>query len=227
MEKIRKIGRTLMWIVIILIGISVGLPILYRYISIPITPMMISKTFSQVGEGKRMKLAYQWVPIDSIEPSLTKGIWATTDEQFFFHNGFLPDSISPSPTISQQTASNIFLINNNTILDRCLNTYFTILIETFWSKRRILETYLNTLEMGDGIYGAEALSIEKFGCHASDLTEYQSTMIILSMKDIKVLDCANPTQEMYDDQLRLLQQIKEIEIADDFIIRYQEAEEVD
>lgn len=225
MEKLRKTGRLLMWILIVLIGFSIGLPILYRYVSVPITPMMIARMFRQVGEGKRMKLAYQWVPIDSIEISLAESVWTLNDERFFLHNGFLPDSISKIPTISQQTAGNVFLINNNTVLDECLNAYFTIMIETFWSKERILETYLNTTEMSDGIYGAEALSIEKFGCHATDLTEYQATMIALSMKDIKQLDCANPTKEMYDDQLRLLKQIKEIEVKDRFVFEYKENEE--
>jgi monofunctional biosynthetic peptidoglycan transglycosylase len=141
----------------------------YRWLPIYATPLVVLRTIEYAIEGKWVPINKDWVSIDEISPHLQKAVIASEDPKFLSHNGFDFEAIAKAidankrrkvkmgaSTISQQTAKNVFLYPSRTYLRKGLEAYFTVLIEMLWDKRRILEVYLNVIELGPGIYGAEA-----------------------------------------------------------------------
>ena len=144
---------------------------LYRWLPIYVTPLMVLRTVEYGIQGKWVPIHKDWVPIEQISPYLKKAVIASEDPKFLSHNGFDFEAIARAldankkrkikmgaSTISQQTAKNVFLYPSRTYWRKGLEAYFTVLMETFWDKKRILEVYLNVIELGPGIYGAEAAS---------------------------------------------------------------------
>ncbi len=139
------------------------LPILaYRFVPPPLTPLMVIRA----AEGAPIRKA--WVPLDRISPALVRAVVASEDEKFCFHHGFDWDALGQAwriwraggepkgaSTITMQTAKNLFLWPGRSLIRKGIEAYLTALIELSWSKRRIIEVYLNVIEWGDGIYGAE------------------------------------------------------------------------
>jgi monofunctional biosynthetic peptidoglycan transglycosylase len=169
---------------------SILMVIIYRFINPPVTPLMLLRCGEQVIDGKSMKLSKQWVPINQISPNLQTSVIASEDIHFLTHFGFDIEAIQKAnelnkkgrkihgaSTITQQTAKNVFLWPGRDWIRKGVEAYFTLLIETFWSKQRIMEVYLNVIEMGDGIYGAEAASQRYFGIDASQLSKEQAALI--------------------------------------------------
>jgi monofunctional biosynthetic peptidoglycan transglycosylase len=140
-----------------------------RWMPVYFTPLIFLRTAEYALEGKWVSIQKDWVSIDQISPNLQKAVIASEDPKFLVHNGFDFEAIARAldsnkrrkikmgaSTISQQTAKNVFLYPSRTYFRKAMEAYFTLLIETFWNKRRILEVYLNVIELGPGIYGAEA-----------------------------------------------------------------------
>lgn len=136
------------------------------------------------------ELRHTWMPIEEISPNLQLAAVCAEDQTFLNHNGFDYEAIKRAfsenkikkrtkggSTISQQTAKNVFLWPQRSWLRKGFEVYFTFLIENLWSKERILEVYLNSIEMGDGIYGAEAASDYWFNKKAKDLTKQEAASI--------------------------------------------------
>lgn len=212
-----------MWVVILFLGLSVGTTLLYKYVPVPVSPLMIIRLFEQMKDGEQLKLAHRWVPMDSISSELPRAVWASEDQNFFKHNGFDFEAIEKAieesekkgklrgaSTISQQTAKNVFLWPSSTYTRKAFEAYFTVLIETFWSKQRIMEVYLNTIEMGRGIYGAEAVAMEHFGCHASDLNQNQSALIAASLPNPLKMNSGVPSGYMYKRQGQIKRQMRNL-----------------
>jgi len=219
----KKILKLLLWIIIAFFVLSIGTTIVYRFYPVPVSPLMLIRLGQQMADGRQLKLAHRWVPMDSIHPSLPQAVWASEDQNFFRHSGFDLDAIEKAwqereekgrvrgaSTISQQTAKNVFLWPESSWTRKAFEAYFTILIETFWSKHRIMEVYLNTIEMGDGIYGAEAVSLEHFGCHARDLDANRSALIAASLPNPIKRNSAHPSKYMYKRQRQILKQMKNL-----------------
>ena len=219
----KKILKFLLWIIIAFFVLSIGTTIVYRFYPVPVSPLMLIRLVQQMADGRQLKLAHRWVPMDSIHPSLPQAVWASEDQNFFRHSGFDLDAIEKAwqereekgrvrgaSTISQQTAKNVFLWPESSWTRKAFEAYFTVLIETFWSKRRIMEVYLNTIEMGDGIYGAEAVSLEHFGCHARDLDANRSALIAASLPNPIKRNSAHPSKYMYKRQRQILKQMKNL-----------------
>ena len=219
----KKILKFLLWIIIAFFVLSIGTTIVYRFYPVPVSPLMLIRLCQQMADGRQLKLAHRWVPMDSIHPSLPQAVWASEDQNFFRHSGFDLDAIEKAwqereekgrvrgaSTISQQTAKNVFLWPESSWTRKAFEAYFTILIETFWSKHRIMEVYLNTIEMGDGIYGAEAVSLEHFGCHARDLDANRSALIAASLPNPIKRNSAHPSKYMYKRQRQILKQMKNL-----------------
>ena len=209
------------WTFIVLFGSSVFFVLLYRWVPVPCSPLMFIRLGQQIISGESPKLKHRWVPMEEISPDLPLAVWASEDQTFFSHNGFdfaqikvaLKENsegrrMRGASTISQQTAKNVFLWPSRTWLRKGLEAYFTILIETFWSKERIMEVYLNTIEMGDGIYGAEAVALEHFGVPAKRLTRSQCAMIAVSLPNPRKMNSASPTSYMRRRQSWVLQQMR-------------------
>ncbi|MET0336542.1 MAG: monofunctional biosynthetic peptidoglycan transglycosylase [Caulobacter sp.] len=178
----RLIGMALM--VLLLVGVvgPVLTVIVYRFVPPPVTVLMIQRMF----EGKG--LDRKWIALDDMSPALPRAVIAAEDAKFCQHNGFdftamqkamknnerRPSKIRGGSTISQQTAKNVFLWPQRSYVRKGLEAYFTVLIETLWGKKRIMEVYLNSIEMGPGIYGAEAAAQRYFRVSAADLSGAQA-----------------------------------------------------
>ncbi|HEY8573853.1 monofunctional biosynthetic peptidoglycan transglycosylase [Phenylobacterium sp.] len=157
---------------------------LYRFVPPPMTFLMVQR----MAEGRGFQR--RWVPMEQISPTLVRAVIASEDSQFCQHRGFDVEAIEKAleanaagkalrggSTISQQTAKNVFLWPSRDWVRKGLEAYFTVLIETMWGKPRIMEVYLNSIEWGPGVYGAEAAAQANFGVPASRLTAAQSARL--------------------------------------------------
>lgn len=186
--------------VIALIVMSLAMVVVYRWVNPPITPLMISRAFDGADINKK------WLPLDQISPNLVCASIASEDNNFLGHRGFdlgaIYDAIDEhnrgkrqrgASTISQQTAKNVFLWSGKSWIRKGLEVYFTFLIEHVWGKERIMEVYLNVIEMGNGVYGAEAAAQHYFGRSASQLTKRQVALIVAAYPNPRQHDPAHPT----------------------------------
>lgn len=180
-----RILRALLIFILIfgLIG-PVAVVTLYRFVPPPMTFLMVQRMFEGKGFDRR------WVPLDKISPRLVGAVVASEDSGFCRHNGFDVAAIKKAfehnanstkirggSTISQQTAKNVFLWPRRDYVRKGLEAYFTVLIEAIWGKPRIMEVYLNSIEWGPGIYGAEAAAQHNFGVSAARLTPAQAARL--------------------------------------------------
>jgi monofunctional biosynthetic peptidoglycan transglycosylase len=188
-----KLWRLFYKSIIVFLIVSITPVIIYKYKNPPITPLMIIRALEKRIEGKPMKITYKWVSLNKISKNLITAAVTSEDNLFLEHSGFDLEAIRKAyennqkhnkrikggSTISQQTAKNVFLWTQRSWIRKGLETYFTFLIELFWSKERIMEVYLNVIEMGDGIYGAESASQFYFKKPASKLSKEESAAIIV------------------------------------------------
>lgn len=170
--------------------ISIALTLLYKIVPVPVTPLMFIRLFEQTKNGKDLKMKHDWVPIEDMSIHIQKAVIASEDGKFTSHNGFdfkamkeahesnsSGKRLKGGSTISQQTAKNVFLWQGRSYFRKILEAYFTVLIEVFWRKERIMEVYLNSIEMGDGVYGIEAASQYWFNKSAKDLNKKEAAAI--------------------------------------------------
>ena len=185
----KRLFRFLIKILLWFVALSIGLVFLFKYVPVPVTPLMVIR-YTESEEASKM-WKHDWVSIDKISKNLQLAAICSEDQKFLDHSGFDVEAIEKAyehnkkgkrikggSTISQQTAKNVFLWPDRSWLRKGLETYFTFLIETIWSKERILEVYLNSIEMGPGIYGAEAASKYWFKKSASNLNAYEAAAIV-------------------------------------------------
>jgi monofunctional glycosyltransferase len=202
-----RIIRILLRIVITFLVLSVGLTVLYRWMPVYLTPLMVIRSMEQKKEGKDIVLKHDWVSLESISEHLQLAVVCSEDQNYLRHSGFDWKAIEKAfenneagkklrggSTISQQTAKNVFLWPGRSYIRKGFEAYFTLLIEVIWSKERILEIYLNSIEMGKGIYGAEAAARHWFKKPASELTKDESAALtaILPNPDEYVANPAGP-----------------------------------
>ena len=170
--------------------LSVFSVIVFRWIPVPFTPLMLIRNVEQWSKGEKAPFEHDWVSMDKISQNLAKAVIVSEDQKFMEHFGFDVEAIEKAyeknkkgkrvkgaSTITQQTAKNVFLWPQRTYVRKGFEVYFTFLIEVFWSKKRILEVYLNSIEMGKGIYGAEAAAQHWFRKPASKLSSYEAAAI--------------------------------------------------
>ncbi len=205
MGCLRAILVWIIKIIILFITLSVVSVIAFRWIHPPFTPLMIKRVIEQKFSGEKIKWDYQWVSLDKISPKLQLAVICSEDQKYLEHYGFDWESIQKSfevnqkqgkvmrggSTISQQTAKNLFLWDGRSYIRKGLEAWFTLLIETFWSKERIMEMYLNIIEMGKGVYGAEAASLYWFNIHAYQLKKDNAAAIAAILPNPKKYK-ANP-----------------------------------
>lgn len=182
--SIRRVLRAVAALALALAAFSVGWAALYRFVPVPATPLMLIRALEGAG------LEHDWVPLSAISPHLARAVIASEDTLFCGHGGFdwaaiegaLEDNeeggrLKGGSTISQQTAKNAFLWPDRSWTRKGVEAWFTLLIEQLWPKRRILEVYLNSIEWGDGVYGAEAASRHHFRKPASALTRREAALL--------------------------------------------------
>ena len=179
----RFLIKTALWFVVL----SVGWVLLYRFLPVPATPLMAIRSFQS---EKTIYIKHDWVALEDISDAMQLAAISAEDQNFTIHNGFDYNAIKKAykdnkagkqlkggSTISQQTAKNVFLWPGRSWFRKGLETYFTFLIEKLWGKERILEVYLNSIEMGEGVYGVQAAANYWFGKNARDLTRHEAAAI--------------------------------------------------
>ena len=170
----------------------------------------------QAFSGEKLKLKHKWIPLEEMSPKMPMAVIASEDNRFPDHHGFDLIEINKAikerergrhrgaSTISQQTAKNVFLWPSSSWIRKGFEAYFTVLIELFWSKERIMEVYLNSIEMGDGIYGVEAVAHEHFGKEASELTAGECALIAATLPNPLKYNSAHPSRYMLKRKSQIL-----------------------
>lgn len=188
----KKVLRWMRNILLWYFAITIGMVIILRWVPVYFTPLMVIRAVEQKMDGKPMKLEKKWKPLSEISPDLQLAVVCTEDQNFLKHHGFDFGAIQKAikhnekskrkrgaSTISQQTAKNVFLWPGRSWIRKGFEVYFTFLIETIWSKERIMEVYLNIAEMGKGIYGAEAASKAYFNTSAAKINKRQAATLAI------------------------------------------------
>ena len=210
--------------VVAFFGSTILAVVTLRFIPVYFTPLMFIRVGQQITSGESIKLKHHWVSIDEMAKDMPLAVMSSEDQRFLMHHGFDFDAIQQAAkenregkrkrgasTISQQTAKNVFLWPGRTWLRKGLETYFTFLIEALWSKQRIMEVYLNSIEMGNGIYGTEAVAQEHFGCKASQLTRKQCALIAATLPNPRKFNSAAPSPYMKKRQRRIVKEMNYME----------------
>ena len=224
MNLLRTIRKILRWSIGLFFASSLLAVIVYKWVPVPVTPLMLIRCCQQMSKGEKIRLKFHWVKLDEeITPELALAVVASEDQKFLSHNGFDLDAISVAweervegkrkrgaSTISQQTAKNVFLWPGGGWFRKGLEAYFTILIELIWDKHRIMEVYLNVIEMGDGIYGADALDWQHFGRSADRLTRANCALIAATLPNPLKYSSKNPSKYMLRRQTQIMQQMKNL-----------------
>jgi monofunctional glycosyltransferase len=223
----RLIFRIILWSSIVFFGFTIGWVLLYKWVNPPIT------LFHMVDRAKveDCQYHYQWVDANEISKYLKLAVVSSEDNHFMSHNGFDWEAIEKAQrynethkkkrgasTISQQTAKNVFLWPARSWLRKGLEAYFTVLIEFFWSKERILEMYLNVIEMGPCTYGVGAASELYFDTTAGNLTREQAALIASCLPNPKKFKLERPTAYMQKRKRKIMKLMKCL--GEDYFERY-------
>jgi monofunctional biosynthetic peptidoglycan transglycosylase len=222
--KISK--KTLKWIVVAFFASTILSVVGLRFMPVVVTPLMLIRCYEQVKAGEELKLSHDWEPLTNISKDLPIAVMASEDAKFLEHHGFDYQAIEHAAkrnlqhpekrklgasTISQQTAKNVFLWPGRSWVRKGFEVYFTALIELMWPKERIMEVYLNSIEMGNGIYGAQAVAEEHFNTDAKDLTKAQCALIAATLPNPRKFSSKNPSAYMLKRQKRILREMKYVE----------------
>lgn len=186
---------------------------------------MFIRCFQQIGEGKSIRMHHHWVPMSEISPHMPVAVMASEDQRFLLHHGFDYQAIEKAAlhnlegkkkhgasTISQQTAKNVFLWPGRSWVRKGFEAYFTVLIEFMWSKQRIMEVYLNSIEMGDGIYGVEAVAEQHFGINAYNLTRADCALIAATLPNPRKFSSEHPSRYMRKRQRQIEHEMRFIPV---------------
>lgn len=216
---LKLVRKILFWFFAITL-IAVIIP---KFVPVYYTPLMISDIASQISEGKIPRIHHQWVPLSEMSPSLIKAVMAGEDQRYTMHHGFDTQAIKRAwdynkhhshklgaSTITQQTVKNVFLWQQRSWLRKGLETYFTFLVEFIWGKRRTMEIYLNSIEMGKNIYGAQAVARQHFNKTADQLTPDECALIAASLPNPKVMNSQSPSPYLKRRQMVIRRQMRKM-----------------
>lgn len=219
--KLSKPLRILRNVILFFFISTILMVVVYRFMPVYITPLMVIRSTQQVFRGESPVWHHTWVPFDKISSNLPMAVIASEDNRFATHNGFDFEEIQKAmkenekrkrkrgaSTISQQTAKNVFLWPQSSWVRKGLEVYFTWLIELCWSKERIMEVYLNSIEMGKGIYGAQAAAKYKFNTTAAKLSAGQCALIAATLPNPIRFNSAKPSPYIMKRQEQILRLMK-------------------
>lgn len=203
---LKTLGKIFLWAMGLLVGLSILIVVVFRWVPVLATPLMVLRGVEYILKGEQMPLRKDWVPLSEISMHLQKAVIASEDPKFLNHHGFDFEAIEKAikrnktrkrklgaSTISQQTAKNVFLYPSRTYFRKGLEAYFTVLIELLWGKERILEVYLNVIELGPGLYGAEAASQKFWKKKALHLTASEAQLLAAILPNPRRWNPTRPT----------------------------------
>jgi monofunctional biosynthetic peptidoglycan transglycosylase len=220
---VRLVLRIVKLVVIVFVAASLFGVLLFKFVNPPFTWLMIQRGFERKADGKDWKIDKQWVDFDQIADPMKRAAVAAEDQSFLENHGFDFKAIERAiqknakskkliggSTISQQTAKNVFLYPGRSFVRKGFEAWFTVLIEAFWTKKRIMEVYLNVIEMGDGIYGIEAASQAYFHKPASQLTRRQSAAIAVIFPSPLKWSATKPTRYLRHRQYLIMKNMRRL-----------------
>lgn len=201
-----KIKKILKWIVGAFFASTILAVVAYRFVPVYFTPLMFIRVAQQVANGEEIKMKHHWVPLEDMSKYMPVAVIASEDQRFMMHHGFDFDAIQQAAkrnrkggktygasTISQQTAKNVFLWPGRSWTRKGFEMYFTVLIEFLWGKERIMEVYLNSIEMGEGIYGVDAVAEHHFNTTAEELTRADCALIAATLPNPRKMSSKDPS----------------------------------
>ena len=207
------------WVLSLFFASTILSVIAYRFIPVYITPLMVIRCF-QNGD---FTIHHHWVPLESMSPHMPVAVMASEDSRFLLHHGFDFNAIGKAArhnisggkkhgasTISQQTAKNVFLWPGRSWIRKGIEAYFTALIEVFWSKQRIMEVYLNSIEMGNNIYGVSACAEYNFGKTADGLSRGDCALIAATLPNPRKFSSKYPSAYMLKRQRQIMANMRYI-----------------
>jgi monofunctional glycosyltransferase len=219
-RRLRSIALKLVVAGVILSALPV---ILLRFVSPPFSALMAERRVNSWLGSAKYSSTYRWVSIDRISPAMGAAVIASEDQGFPQHYGFdwlaIQRAIDHNErsartrgasTLTQQTAKNLFLWSGRSWVRKGLEAYFTVLMEAFWNKRRILETYLNIVEFGDGIYGVEAAAQKYFSKPAAKLNSEEAALLAAVLPNPHRFKVAAPSSYVRERQQWILQQMSQL-----------------
>lgn len=221
----KKIINIIKWMVVTFFVTTIFSVIIYKYVPVYVTPLMVIRTVSSSES-----IHHEWISLEKMPKDMVKAVIASEDAHFLSHNGFDFKAIKKAiehnkknnktkrgaSTISQQTAKNVFLWPSRSWLRKGLEAYFTVLIEFFWDKQRIIEVYLNSIEMGNGIYGIAAVADKHFDKEPEKLTKRQCALIAATLPNPIKFNSAAPSPYMRKRQRVILREMNSVKIEDDW-----------
>jgi monofunctional biosynthetic peptidoglycan transglycosylase len=219
----KRVGQALGWTALGCLGLSILVALVFRFVPVPFSALMVERRATSWVDGKPVVYRHSWVPLDDIAPCMGLAVIAAEDQNFPEHYGFDWKAIEKAmahnehsrrkrgaSTVSQQIAKNLFLWESRSWVRKGFEVYFTLLLETFWSKRRILEVYLNSVEFGDGVFGVEAASRKFFGKHAKFLHPGEAALLAAVLPNPKKFRADAPTPYLRGRQERIRVQMEKL-----------------
>ncbi len=221
---VKSFKRLLLLLIVIFVASSLLLVGVFRYLPVPITTFMLYRHLTDFHDGKDFQpINHHWVDSKRISRYAFAAVIAAEDQRFYQHQGYDTASIllaietwldggrlRGASTISQQVAKNIFLVPTRSFWRKGFEAWFTVLIETFWSKERILEVYLNSAEFGDHLFGIAAASQHYFGVSSMRLSRKQSALLATSLPNPIKFNVAKPSAYMLKRQSWILRQMRNL-----------------
>ncbi len=211
------VWRVARWALAFFFASTILAVVAYRFIPVYVTPLMIIRCV----ENKNLTIHHNWTALEHISPHMPVAVMASEDQRFLLHHGFDYNAIEKAArnnikgkrthgasTISQQTAKNVFLWPGRSWTRKGFEVYFTALIELLWSKQRIMEVYLNSIEMGDGIYGVDACAEYNFGKEADELSRADCALIAATLPNPRKFSSRYPSRYMRKRQRRIQREMK-------------------
>ena len=220
----RGFKKVLLFFIFTFVTSSLLLVSVFRYLPVPVTTFMLYRQVTDFQAGKNFKpINHHWVDSEKISKHAFAAVVAAEDQWFYQHQGYDTASmvlafetwldggrLRGASTISQQVAKNLFLLPTRSFLRKGFEAWFTVLIEAFWSKERILEVYLNSAEFGDHLFGIEAASQYYFGISSLRLSREQSALLATSLPNPIKFNVGRPSAYMLRRQSWILHQMKNL-----------------
>ena len=215
----KVVAKLLLWF----FGLSIAWVLALRFINPPVTLLMVMRGLELKAENKPWKMEKEWLSFNELSSNLKTAAVAGEDINFLSHWGFDFEAmgkafeknksgkkISGGSTISQQTAKNVFLWPGRSYIRKGFEAYFTVLIELLWGKERIMEVYLNVIETGDGLYGAEAAAQKYFSKSAKELSKSEAALLVAVLPNPLRWSPARPTRYIYYKKQLILNNMRRI-----------------
>lgn len=222
---VKKIFRFIWKAMIYFFVISTFLVVLFKFVPVPFTPLMGIRALEQKSDGKEMTCSHDWVPLEEISPNIQKAVIASEDANFLTHYGFDFNAIEKAmennekgkklkggSTISQQTAKNVFLWQGRSYIRKGLEAYLTVLIELIWGKERIMEVYLNSIEMGGGVYGVQAAANHWYGKSAHHLSKREAAGIAAILPNPRRFKASNSSGYTERRKSRIMRHMRYVKL---------------